>query len=325
MDMLGILLINYKAHEEVLHYVQHELTKIRLPYQVAIVDNSCDPIETDALKEGFAKNGSLDDYVHVLQSAENIGYAKANNWAAQYLMERYEIDYLLISNTDIEFVDDDVIDYLVEKMKREKIVHIGPAILDGESLEFQRSPSHYESFFRRYVVEMLFSLLLVKPLKYIFPLKLKKIYNDGSFSNGIYYKLTGSLLVINASVFKEVGMYDENTFLMAEEVILSERLLKHGYSSYFDQSRSVLHHESQTIRQHYPSFRKRLYVMIRAEKYYYHHYRKIPLWLLSLVGPIAVEIYTRINLPLRNLLKRVGRLRQRIKKNFLKNLNKDSS
>ncbi len=288
--MLGIVLINYKCHGETIAYVRQELVKTKATYQIAIVDNSCDEKELDALQQEFAQ----DSFVDILNPKDNLGYARANNFGARHLLQNCDIDYILFSNSDIEFKENDVVDYLLNKMKKDNIIHIGPQVLDAKEF-YPISPNEYESFYHRYLFDILFWANMEFILGNIKGkiLKTRSIENTSTHffaPSGVYYKLSGCFVILNARVFEEIGMYDENTFLMGEEMILSERLLAHGYNSYFDNERTVFHRGSETVSRVYSTIKKVWYLTAEAEKYYYHHYKKVPSWLLACI-PFCIETH----------------------------------
>ena len=56
----------------------------------------------------------------------------------------------------------------------------------------------------------------------------------------------GSFLFLRSNAFNMVEGFDEHTFLFAEEMILSERMLQAGYKCYFFNELTVVHEHGAT-------------------------------------------------------------------------------
>ena len=52
----------------------------------------------------------------VLKLDENVGYARGNNAGVRYLLEKYEIDYLVIMNPDVEIRTKGLVDNLIDTL-----------------------------------------------------------------------------------------------------------------------------------------------------------------------------------------------------------------
>ena len=96
-------------------------------------------------------------------------------------------------------------------------------------------------------------------------------------------------MVVKAEAFRKVGRFDSNTFMFAEEMILSELLKRQGYSYYFYDEYTVLH-------DHGASVKKAMSVLRGYEKafesicYYYVQYRNTPAIVIGL-AKVNFSIY----------------------------------
>ena len=83
---------------------------------------------------------------------------------------------------------------------------------------------------------------------------------------------TRSFLMVEAEAFFRAGMFDENTFLYAEENILSERLGTIGKGCWFNPSVQVVHEHGSTVNEHLRNKESAL-MQFRSMAYYYMHYK----------------------------------------------------
>jgi GT2 family glycosyltransferase len=79
-------------------------------------------------------------------------------------------------------------------------------------------------------------------------------------------------------IFREVGGFDPNTFLYAEELIFAERLKFYGYRMYYTDVVEVVHDHGTTTRKFIPH--KSSIYMERSLRYYYKVYRNANSWSL---------------------------------------------
>ena len=105
--MIGVIVINYHSEEKTIEFVRTELAKIRSDYAVVIVDNGSTELSRDRLLEAFK---GADQYVFVVPSEENLGFAKGNNLGAEVARNQFAPDVFLFANNDIRLVEPDVVE-----------------------------------------------------------------------------------------------------------------------------------------------------------------------------------------------------------------------
>ena len=84
----------------------------------------------------------------------------------------------------------------------------------------------------------------------------------------------GSFFMVPAKAYFECGMMDEHTFLYAEEMILSERMLSIGKKTYYDPEVCVIHAHGATTGK---TFKSKVIsdIQFNSNAYYYHKYRHV--------------------------------------------------
>ena len=265
--MVGIVIVSYRSDDLTFRFVREDLSRIRVPYQVVVVDNG--ETGSRALQERLPE-------VTVLVS-ENRGYACACNLGAEWLRDQVRPEYILFCNNDIRFQSDRVVETLCETLSAHpEAGAIGPCIVGPDGL--RQSPEPYRGLWNRYVWMYVLTPFLSQERKIE---KFRLDYAQKA-SAGYHYKLMGSFLMVRADAFFEAGRFDERTFLYAEEPILSERLSRIGKRCWFCPDVTVLHDHGAVIGS---SFRKKEMdrMQFRSMAYYYRRYRGYPAWEISVV------------------------------------------
>ncbi|MBO4458954.1 MAG: glycosyltransferase family 2 protein [Butyrivibrio sp.] len=247
--MLSIIVVDYNSIEKTLGYISHLREKIRCKGEIhfIVVDNysnindinmfvsgdKYDPVETLDFEGKPVKVYSFANSKLVyISSGENAGYAKGNNLGMRFSKEYFSDEYYLVSNNDIEIskcFDFEEIKDIFDK--NFDVAVIGPRIvgLDG----VPQSPCNKPSAFGNLVMWHLSMATHDKLFK----------WNDVDYTKESKkcYRVMGSFMFMRAKAAHEANLFDENTFMYAEEMILSERLLRHGYHVFFYDELTVIH------------------------------------------------------------------------------------
>lgn len=276
---VAVIIVNYKTQNETIRFVRSELSKLDDDYSVVVVNNSATDESNRELVEGMEAilvedciSGFPSKGRFVIPSTENLGFAQGNNLAAKFARDVLNVDYMLFSNNDIVIQQRDSVQAMVAALeKNESIGIIGPKIigLQGEC----QSPEPYVKFWDRYVW-MYLSTLFMKKEK-----KIKRFSLDYSKNaeEGFHYRVMGSFFMVRTSDYFMVGGMDPNTFLYAEEVILSERFRKLGKGVYYFPSVCVVHAHGATTKKTIGIQGINKY-RLESECYYYHKYMGEPKW-----------------------------------------------
>lgn len=306
--MLGIIIVNYKTIDETVHYVQQELCKIKTPHRIVIVNVACDDQTNAALTQKLQACFVADIYatidtssrIFVLAEPENVGYAQGNNLGAAFFKRHFDMTYYLISNNDIQLTDDKVVLNLINKLETlPDVGAIGPKVVgfDGQD----QSPARKVGIWKALVVPVLFYPVLYFFLKSGF---FTDVISDAC--EGIYYRFSGAFILVKKKVFDAINGFDPNTFLFAEEMILSERMLAAGYYFYFLPSVSVLHEQGQVIKNNLTGVAVSRH-SLTSKLYYYENYcgaNIFSLWAARLASEVFYTLYLPIILWGRKIAKK---------------------
>lgn len=280
MGNIGVVLVNYHKDEEII-----SITKKYEAYnsiaKIIIVNN-------DYKKNSDKLSQISTEKVIVINHKENLGYSKGNNIGIKYLINNYQCNQIIISNSDIE-IDEETIVKLSENLNEYK--NILGAIAPRMKNEFHK----------------------VIPLRYI-PLNFLRIFLRIFFSENfidrcserfiehdknIYYQsfLPGSFFMVNTEAMLRSGCFDENIFLYREEEILGKRMNEKGFKLGILHDRFYIHnhkYSSESLKY----LTKHLEMVFKSEKYYFDKYINS-----SIYSHITVAIFQKLYLYTRCLKK----------------------
>lgn len=298
--MVSIIIVNYKSEDLTIKFVKEELCKVVIPHQVIVVNNSA-TAESD-LKLSKALNAeviyNLNQEIDttktkfIVSEPDNLGFARGNNLGVLFSLKHFDVQFYLFSNNDLRFISNDVVEKLIAKLSElPNIGVIGPKIVGLDGLP--QSPINYLSFFKKWFIGIYISPYVGTKLR-------KLIYgkNYNKFSEGIYYSLMGCFLIVKKDDFLKVGMFDSNTFLYGEEVILAERMALINKKCYFLPSVEILHEHDQTIGTYFSDYSK-FKMQFKNDIYYFKTHRN-----LSLINQYFCWITVNIKYFIRRLIKK---------------------
>ncbi|MFA6012032.1 MAG: glycosyltransferase family 2 protein [Desulfobacteraceae bacterium] len=306
--MIGIIIVSYKTVEQTVLYVQRELCKISTEHRIVIVNVACNDETNMALTnelqacivDNIDSVIDADAHIFILPEPENIGYARGNNLGAGFFNKHFEMDYYLISNNDLEFIHGDVVEQLIKKAEKlQNVGAIGPKVIGEDGRD--QSPAKKMSIWKAIILPNMFYPLLYPFLK-------KGFFEDVVVEarEGFYAWISGAFFIVNKNIFKAVNGFDPGTFLYAEEIILSERMLNAGFSTYYLPSVSVLHKQEQGSKKEYKSIISTQKYSLTSKLYYYKKYCGTPN-LSIMMARLAVEIFNKLYLPVIILGRNIAR------------------
>lgn len=259
MIRLAYIVLNYKTYKDTICVCEKIVSFMDKDDIILIVDNMSPNESYEKLSDYFGKNNN----VIVIQSPDNGGYAKGNNYGLNYLCDRNP-QYVCVINNDVYF-DKDCIEHLIE---------IYNTIPDAGAI----SPVQHD---------INDNIAKLQPLKcYTFwddvfsYFRFKGTYHK--FVNNTAYSqiqkvgfIPGSFVFISYSIFKDIGFFYDRTFLFMEETFLSKRLESINKSCYIDLSTSYIHAHSKTINSEASRITQKRY-LLESRILFTKEYRKYP-------------------------------------------------
>lgn len=213
MPRVSAIVLNYRTPQDAVRCVQALLDQTVTDLEILVTDNHS---EDDSV--GVVRNRLLEDpRVRLVEVARNIGFGKANNYAARYA----EGEYLLFINPDNE-LEPRGLEMMIAKIDSDpsigiiapQLVHRDDTIRDS-----------YRSF------PTVFDLIIKRTfLRHIFRRRLRRYLQwdeDPSEVRAVDW-VVGACFMIRRSLFDELGGFDPRFFLFFEDTDLCKRVHQKG-------------------------------------------------------------------------------------------------
>lgn len=232
---LSIIIVNWNSRS-FLHKCLASVcaTLSGINFEVIVIDNASFDGSEDMVRKEYPD-------VKFIQSEENLGFAKANNLAAEYATG----NAIVFLNPDTELVGDALRDMVacLEELPNAGIV--GPMLLNSDrSIQtscIQAFPS------------LLNQALDCEYLRNTFPdwelwgnRVLFRGFGDALSVEGI----SGACLMIRKHVFEAVGRFTSDYFMYGEDIDLCYKVKKSGWLNYYVAQAQVIHHGGQSSASH---------------------------------------------------------------------------
>lgn len=218
MDLLDdavILILNYNSYKLTINNVK-KILKLNCDIRIVIVDNCSTDNSLNEISNIFCHY----ENVHILNNKRNTGYAAGNNFGLKFIEKNMpEVKYVTIMNPDIELMHEDTLIRLRNVLKNDKNLAIVSCqtIFNNEWRGFTDIGWKFPS----YKNLCLSGTLLGK----LCGVDVNDSYSSFEIKNDMCFidVIPGCFFMANMDFFKEVGYFDESTFLYFEELILSNK------------------------------------------------------------------------------------------------------
>ena len=310
----GVIVLNYNNAADTMACIDslRAITEQECNHKIVIVDN-CSARECvesiDRYVEGFDSSLLLNEgdatprtlpYITHLRLEHNYGYAQGNNRGLDLVYADEEIDRILIINNDILFTQS-LITPLNESLDSLSDCAIITPLLykrDGQSVDHNCARKAITKAQIFWVWAMSFRTTFgIVPRIYKAQSILPTAPADERF---VRLELpSGSCMLCDKQLFRDLGSFDPNTFLYYEENILWEKIRPTGLVNYLDREISAIHLGAATTNTKAPSvFIAK--VTVESVRYYLRHYVKAN-WLYMAAMEIFFAAF-KFKIKIRNLL-----------------------
>ncbi len=220
--MVSIITLNWNGTNDTIAFLESTRKLSYRNYEILVCDMNSDVDPADKINSLQFPN------TKVLSCDANLGFAAGNNWG----MRQAKGDYFFIVNNDTE-ITPELIDLLLEPFAKDpSIAVVCPKIRFYES----RDTIQYAGFTK---------MNPVTGRTYCIGDKEK---DHGQFDKpGYTYGAHGCAMMVKRTITETVGMFPEKFFLYYEEWDWSSRMLKAGYTIYFQPKAVIYHKESMSV------------------------------------------------------------------------------
>ncbi len=229
-----MVIVNYNVEfflEQCLNSVQKALENIN--GQVFIVDNNSIDGSVEMVQRKFPAYS-------LLANKENVGFSKANNQA----ILQADAEYILLLNPDT-VVEEETFSKVIGFMdSHPEAGGLGVRMVDGKGKFLPESkrglPTPAVAFYKIFGLSKLFP-------------KSERFgqYHLGHLSEFETNKidiLSGAFMLMRSEALEKVGLLDEAFFMYGEDIDLSYRILKGGYTNYYFPETRIIHYKGESTK-----------------------------------------------------------------------------
>lgn len=250
---LTFLHVNYNNSTLTLNCIESIFSAHRDPsieIKIIIIDNASISEEIELLKNWKQKQ-QLNSPVIFRFLNTNLGYFKAFNIGFELLSEEDKKSYIIIGNNDLKF-DKDFINILRSKQFKSDVFVIAPNIINNQGLH--QNPHlikklsrvrllYYKLYYLHYTLAIMLNIIAM-----IFPYRSEK-KNKLGFEQSRYITMGfGACYILTPRFFTVFQSLDDYLFLMGEEGMLANQILKVGGRTYYDNSLIVFHDDHASFK-----------------------------------------------------------------------------
>lgn len=258
---IALIVLNYNDYVTTSKYINF-IKHYSLIDNVIVVDNCSTDNSYEKLK--IYESEKID----VIKSDKNGGYAYGNNFGIRYAKEKYNPDYLIISNPDV-FFEEGIIKVMKDFIKRNTDINIGiisPTVINNQNCKIPaawKKPGYWDNIFSMFIILSKF-------------MDKKTNYNENHFIGefSLVDVIPGSFFMIKSDIFYKIDLFDENTFLYGEENILAYKLNERGYKNLILNNIFYNHEHSASIDKSFNTLVSKYNILYESLKYYNKEYLK---------------------------------------------------
>lgn len=268
----SIILVNYNVTQELHNCLCSIYEIIKDDFEVIVVDNNSPDRDIQSFKDLFPD-------VKFCYLSENLGFAKANNYAAEYALG----EYLVFLNPDTILIDD-FISPIISFLKGHPLVGAcGPVLLNKDK-SFQDSTGIELG----YIYELSEAFMLIRFLRKIYNLWFHfKIKRHDPFE---IKWLSAACLLISKKIFYDVGKFNSEFFLNYEDIDFCIRLRALGYKNICFPDLRCIHLDQKSQTKNLTNFMVNRYKgRLVYAKYHYNPIKRNIIRCLHIIG-ILVRI-----------------------------------
>ncbi|MBI2443232.1 MAG: glycosyltransferase family 2 protein [Candidatus Levybacteria bacterium] len=199
--MVSIIILSYNTKDLLKECLQALFTHLNgVAFEAIVFDNASKDASAAMVKKEFPK-------VRIIESRENLGFAKGINAAAKHVRG----EFLLFLNSDAMILDNKL-EEMVDQLKD----HTDIGVIGGNLLNKDETTS--ASFGRFYNLPEVINLLFFSKKSTITP------------SNGFTQVdwVSGGFMLVRRETFEKIGGFDEHFFMYIEDMEFCYRLRKAG-------------------------------------------------------------------------------------------------
>ena len=289
---ISVIIVNYNVEfflEQCLNSVKKALENVS--GEVFVVDNNSIDGSVEMVRLKFPE-------INLIANKDNRGFSKANNQA----IEIAKGEYILLLNPDTVVEEDTFAKVIAFMDKHPNAGGLGVRMMDGKGVFLPESkrglPTPAVAFFKIFGLSKLF------PKSKKFGQYHLSYLNE--FETNEVDILSGAFMLMRKEALDKVGLLDETFFMYGEDIDLSYRIQKGGYSNYYFPETRIIHYKGESTKKSSVNYVFVFYraMVIFAEKHFSQKNAKLFSFLINCAIyfraslAIFVRFVKQITLPL---------------------------
>ena len=126
MSTFAFVILHYNTVDDTCACISSIRKNIKgAEYKIVIVDNGSSNGTGDLLAKKFCK----DDDIILLQSKENVGFARGNNIGYEYAKKWLKVEFIVLLNSDTELLDNTFVSLVDSEYKQSNFAVLGPKVM----------------------------------------------------------------------------------------------------------------------------------------------------------------------------------------------------
>ena len=281
LERLRIIVLNFNRAEMTADCISNVMQQTYNPKDIIVVDNNSRADEFEKLCQLLPKE------VTIIRCSSNLGYAGGNNVGAKLDNGIPHSTYTMILNNDVTLLDSDCCKKLIRALKHDVSRVACSPLVDTVHTDLPPEKQIQVRRIPKFKDTLISGSWWLRRLPWLSSISKWYTYHDARpypINQEIDCEsINGSCFIIRTDFLREIGYFDQGTFLYYEEIILGKQIKDQGKKACFVTSTVVRHDQGTTSGQR----RGRVRIntskeMLRSEVYYCRKYLK--------ASPISIDI-----------------------------------
>lgn len=268
--MVCFVILHYMAIEETIACINSIDDNINGNKKIIVVDNASPNASGKKLEKIYSESETVD----VLLSKCNLGFAKGNNLGYKYAVDKYNPDFIVVMNNDMEIKQCDFIQKIVESYKKYNYYILGPDIYSTKK-KYHQNPQTRRLLSRKELGKKYRKFWIKSKLPVIIKIKWKLNNlmgrNKGAEDRSKTVKfieavvenpmLHGSCYIFSPLFINKhpIECFYPGTFMYMEAEILYYLALKNNEKMVYDPDLKIDHHEDISTDAQYKNYQKSIF------------------------------------------------------------------
>ena len=164
--MVVFVILHYMALEETIACVESILNNIEGEKKIVVVDNASPNGSIDGLRKKYDVNPDVD----VVETGENLGFAKGNNFGYRFAVDKYSPEFIVVMNNDMEITQKEFISGIFKSYEDYQYFIMGPDVYSTKK-KYHQNPQTRPKPTEEEVRIKHRSYWIKDKLKFLFPVK----------------------------------------------------------------------------------------------------------------------------------------------------------